>query len=78
MNTLLSAAGLRPAAASTQGFIRPIRGLWAAIQEWRKFERLRTRLHDLSDRELIDIGISRGEIDYVAANRSNDPRGARQ
>ena len=77
MNTLLSAAGLKPA-ASRQGFIRPIRGLWAAIQEWRKFERLRTRLYDLSDRELIDIGISRGEIDYVAANRSNDPRGARQ
>ena len=34
-------------------------------------------LNDLSDRELTDIGIARGEIDYIAANRSIDPRGVR-
>jgi uncharacterized protein YjiS (DUF1127 family) len=32
-------------------------------------------LYDLSDRELMDIGATRGEIDYVALNRSIDPRG---
>jgi uncharacterized protein YjiS (DUF1127 family) len=29
----------------------------------------------LSDLELQDIGIARGLIDYVAMNRSIDPRG---
>jgi uncharacterized protein YjiS (DUF1127 family) len=32
-------------------------------------------LNDLSDQELQDIGIARGAIDYVAMNRSFDPRG---
>ncbi|WP_246738692.1 hypothetical protein [Bradyrhizobium sp. CCBAU 051011] len=31
----------------------------------------------MSDKELMDIGITRGEIDYVASNRSIDPRGVR-
>jgi uncharacterized protein YjiS (DUF1127 family) len=31
-------------------------------------------LLDLSDWELHDIGISRGEIDYLASNRDIDPR----
>ena len=39
--------------------------------------RLRTELYDLSDRELMDIGITRGEIDYFASNRGIDPRGIR-
>ena len=48
---------------------------WGAFQEWRKWERLRTNLCNLSDKELMDISITRGEIDYVASNRSIDPRG---
>jgi hypothetical protein len=31
----------------------------------------------MSDRELKDIGITRGEIDYAALNHSIDPRGIR-
>ncbi|MBH5387495.1 DUF1127 domain-containing protein [Bradyrhizobium diversitatis] len=50
---------------------------WDAFQEWRKRERLRTRLCRLSEKELRDIGITRGEIDYVASNRAIDPRGVR-
>ena len=34
-------------------------------------------LSDLSDRDLMDIGTTRGEIDYVASNRFIDPRGIR-
>jgi hypothetical protein len=34
-------------------------------------------LHDLSDKELLDVGISRGKADYLASNRSIDPRGVR-
>ena len=55
----------------------PLEIYWAAFQEWRKRQRLQANLSDLSDRELMDIGISRGEIDYVASNRSSDPRGIR-
>ena len=32
-------------------------------------------LCDLSDRELMDIGITRSEIDYIASHRGCDPRG---
>ncbi len=46
-------------------------------QERRKHQRLRATLYDLSDRELMDIGTTRGEIDYVASNRGIDPRGIR-
>jgi len=47
---------------------------WGAFQERRSRQRLRATLSDLSDRELTDIGTTRGEIDYVASNRSIDPR----
>jgi uncharacterized protein YjiS (DUF1127 family) len=46
----------------------------AALVEWRERQRIRAMLLDLSDRELRDIGISRGEIDYLASNRDIDPR----
>jgi hypothetical protein len=36
-------------------------------------QRLRATTFDLSDMELMDIGITRREIDYVASNRSIDP-----
>jgi uncharacterized protein YjiS (DUF1127 family) len=48
----------------------------AAFFEWRTRKKLRTRLDGLSDRELLDFGIGRGEIDYVSSNRASDPRGA--
>jgi uncharacterized protein YjiS (DUF1127 family) len=51
-------------------------GYWRAFQEWRKRERILAELSSLSERELRDIGITRGEIDYVASNRIVDPRGA--
>jgi uncharacterized protein YjiS (DUF1127 family) len=49
---------------------------WGAFQERRSRQRLQTTLSSLSDRELMDIGTTRGEIDYVASNRSIDPRSA--
>lgn len=53
-----------------------VAGLQEAIQKWRKCRHVRASLQGLSDRELIDIGIARGEIDYVAAHPMADPRGA--
>jgi uncharacterized protein YjiS (DUF1127 family) len=46
---------------------------WATFQE-RKRERVRADFYDLNDRELWDIGIARGVIDYVASKRTIDPR----
>jgi uncharacterized protein YjiS (DUF1127 family) len=45
-----------------------------AFLERRKREKLRAQLDSLSDRELLDIGIGRGEVDYAACNRAFDPR----
>jgi uncharacterized protein YjiS (DUF1127 family) len=50
------------------------RRYWGTLLEWRERSRLRARLYDLSDRELRDIGVTRGEVEYVAANRSKDVR----
>jgi len=54
-----------------------IRTYWTTLQEYRKRQRLRGDLSGLTDRELLDMGIARGEIDYVASNPSIDPRTAR-
>jgi uncharacterized protein YjiS (DUF1127 family) len=58
-------------------FYSPLEAYWNAFQEWRRRERLRTRLCHLTDTELMDIGITRGEIDYVASNQTVDPTGFR-
>jgi uncharacterized protein YjiS (DUF1127 family) len=77
MSTTYSPTRSARTTASTPRGPGAFRGFWDAIHEWRKWERLRADLGSLSDRELIDIGISRGEIDHVAANRDTDPRGIR-
>lgn len=48
---------------------------WSALREWRERRRVRAALSGLSDWELLDIGTTRGEIDYVASHRDSDPRG---
>jgi hypothetical protein len=42
-----------------------------------KRDRLRTELYRLTDRELMGIGITCGEIDYFASNQGIDPQGIR-
>ena len=75
MSTIYSETGLGRAAASTQRVSSFFKKYWDAFQERRERQRLQTALCDLSDRELKDIGTTRGEIDYVASNRDTDPRG---
>jgi uncharacterized protein YjiS (DUF1127 family) len=43
---------------------------WRAFQERRWHSR--DTLQDLSDRELMDIGLTRGEIDYITPERAID------
>jgi uncharacterized protein YjiS (DUF1127 family) len=77
MSTTYGATGLGQTAASTRRVSSFFKRYWVAFQERRKRQRLRATLCDLSDRELMDIGTTRGEIDYVASNRGIDPRGVR-
>ena len=77
MYTALGAAELKQATRSTQRVSNFLESCWGAFLQWRKRDRLRTELYGLNDRELIDIGITRGEIDYFASNRGVDPRGIR-
>jgi uncharacterized protein YjiS (DUF1127 family) len=76
MSTIQNTTELRPATAKRQVY-SPLETYWetcwTAFQEWRKREKLRTELCRLTDSELADIGITRGEIDYVASNRSISP-----
>lgn len=50
---------------------------WEGFQAYRKRQRVRAELRSLKDWELLDIGIGRGEIDYVASNPEIEPRGVR-
>jgi uncharacterized protein YjiS (DUF1127 family) len=77
MSTTYGATGLGQTAASTWRVSSFFKRYWAAFQERRKRRRLRAALYDLSDSELMDIGTTRGEIDYVSSNRDIDPRGIR-
>jgi uncharacterized protein YjiS (DUF1127 family) len=75
MSTTYGAIGSQQTAASTWRISSLFERYWGAFQEQRQRRRLQVALWDLSDRELMDIGTTRGEIDYVASNRGIDPRG---
>jgi uncharacterized protein YjiS (DUF1127 family) len=64
----------RTSVSALSGFIWKY---WDAFEERRERQKLCATLSDLSDMELMDIGTTRGEIDYVASNRGVDPRGIR-
>jgi uncharacterized protein YjiS (DUF1127 family) len=59
-----------PPAASTPSVLSLLKGYWRAFRERRQRDRLRVSLHDLSDRQLMDIGLSPGDIDYIVAHRA--------
>jgi uncharacterized protein YjiS (DUF1127 family) len=59
-----------PPGASTRRLLRSLKGYWRAFQERRRHNRLRGSLHDLSDRQLLDIGVAQGDIDCIVAHRA--------
>lgn len=75
MSIIYVEAFLRQSAAPRQRVSNTLQRYWVALQDRRNRRRLQTTLGNLSDRELIDIGTTRGEIDYVASHRDTDPRG---
>ena len=48
--------------------LSPLRRNWRALRERR--QRSWVTLQDLNDRELLDIGLTRGEIDYITPERA--------
>jgi uncharacterized protein YjiS (DUF1127 family) len=48
---------------------------WNAIQERRARDKVRAAMYGLNCRDLHDIGISHGDIDYIASHSEIDPRG---
>jgi uncharacterized protein YjiS (DUF1127 family) len=72
MSTIQGTTEFGSATAKRQ-FYSPLEAYWIAFQEWRKRGRLRTQLCRLTDSELADIGLTRGEIVHVISNRSIDP-----
>lgn len=50
--------------------LSPLRRYWRALRERR--QRSWVTLQDLNDRELLDIGLTRGEIDYITPERAID------
>lgn len=70
MSVTYGAKRMRRATGSTRQVAILIKRLWSTFQERRGRQMARAALHDLSDRELEDIGTTRGEIDYVASQRT--------
>jgi uncharacterized protein YjiS (DUF1127 family) len=64
--------GAEPRAASARSVLSLLRRYWRAFQERYRRQRVRAALHDLSDRQLMDIGVTRAEIDNIAAYRAFD------
>lgn len=62
MNTGHIAVGLGETTASTQSVSNFFKSCLIEFQEWRQRGRSQAELYDLSDRGLMDIGITRGEI----------------
>ena len=59
-----------PPAAPTRSVFGLLERSWLAFQESRRRRRLRAILCDLNERQLMDIGLTPGDIDYIAAHRA--------
>ena len=55
-----------PPVASTRSVLSVFRGYWRAFRRRRQAE----SLYNLSDRELMDIGLTPGDIDHLVARRA--------
>ncbi len=74
MSTTYTTTGLprTNAPVRTIGFFERFQ---VSFREWRERRKVHAALSGLSDFELLDIGTTRGEIDYAASHRDTDPRG---
>ena len=68
--TKLTCGAAGPPIASTWRVLRFLQAYWRAFRNWRQRQRSRGSLHDLSERELRDIGLTASDIDYIEAGRA--------
>ena len=59
-----------PPAAAARSVFSLLDRYWRAFRESRRRRRLGVSLRDLSQRQLMDIGLTPGDIDYIAALRA--------
>ena len=71
-NITSEAEGLPVELVSTWSIPGLLARYWRALQDWRWRQGPQIALRDLSDRELMDIGLTRGEIDHLSPQRSID------
>ena len=64
--------GLDLPIASTRNALGWLKRYWRAFQARRRHQSSPAGLADLSDRALMDIGLTRGEIDYLTPQRAID------
>jgi len=69
-NMISETEGLPLELASTRSIPGLLARYWRALQAWRWRQGPQIALQDLSDRELMDIGLTRGEIDYITPERA--------
>lgn len=70
LDDALSEDAAGPSAASTRSVLGLLKQYWRAFQQRRQIPRV--TVQDLSDRELKDIGLTRGEVDYLSPERAID------
>ncbi|NPU68918.1 hypothetical protein HL667_28220 [Bradyrhizobium sp. 83012] len=63
-----NAAG--PPGGAASWLFRGIARSWHAFQDSCRRRRMRLHLRDLSEAQLIDIGLSQGDLDHLAAHRA--------
>jgi uncharacterized protein YjiS (DUF1127 family) len=61
-----------PPAPSTRNVLNLLKRVWRMFQQRRQRRRSHASLHDLSERQLKDIGVTNAEIDYIVARRDLD------
>ena len=59
-----------PPVASTQSVLSLLQEYWRAFRKWRQRKGSCVSLHELSDKDLKDIGLTPADIDYVVARRA--------
>jgi uncharacterized protein YjiS (DUF1127 family) len=77
MSTIYVPAGVIRSATPLRRAVWLFEKYFSMFCEWQQRAALRGALYGMTDRELQDIGTSRGEIDYVVRDRSVDPRRGR-
>ena len=67
MSATLELNLVRQGTTTKKRIVRFLGRVWQAYLERRMRRALRTNLYDLSDRELMDLGTTRSEIEYIVS-----------